>query len=598
MLIFSIVCGLGMGILIMMLRFYNVTHINLPQRMDSDISGKIINIKPVFENRLEITLNHVTIKKLPIEQTPYKIKLYVRSDSSNLMIGDVISTVARLSPIKNENILPYGYNFGQQNYFSGIGANGYNINPITVLSNREPIEFLLKIQLIRRSLYNQICTLVPPVIANFIAALMLGESKGIDRQVLQNMRYAGVSHVLCVSGLHLSLVAGICFLFSRYVLNIFNCIVYNFDVKRISAVISLVGSFIYWLLSGQQVAATRAFIMTSVYILGIIINRKADLLRTLAISSFIILSFSPEDVLNPSFQLSFIAVLALISGFKMYTPYYIFFDKYYFVKISNFILSNIYSSFLAGFATMPIAIKHFYICSNYTILANLIIVPIISFLVMPIILISMMLMFTPVASYLFFFLINCINIIIVVASYITKLPGSVGYIGYITNISLIVYLLSLFWLTLWQTKLKWIGLVGILIFCILMTTSNKPDLIISTKTNSFGVKNFQGKLEIYSNKLSSFNKQYWTNWFGQKEIIFHKVNVNKNNWLIITKSNHTISILTHNSLCSKSDITINLIDSKICKYNNITLTRDKIENLNSDIAIFCNDNCHTLPLIK
>lgn len=110
------------------------------------------------------------------------------------------------------------------------------------------------------------------------------------------MRQSGISHILCVSGLHLSLVAMLFFISARFLLNLSNYIAYNYNIKSIAAICSLIGSYGYLELSGMQIAATRAFIMTAIFIYAVMIGRKPYPLRSLAIAAFIILSVNPEYI--------------------------------------------------------------------------------------------------------------------------------------------------------------------------------------------------------------------------------------------------------------------------------------------------------------
>jgi len=93
---------------------------------------------------------------------------------------------------------------------------------------------------------------------------------------------------------------------------------FNYNIKRIAALISLFGSYCYLEVSNMQIAATRAFIMTTIFIYSVILDRSAYLLRSIAIAGFIILVFNPEYIFHPSFQLSFVAVLSLIAGYEFY----------------------------------------------------------------------------------------------------------------------------------------------------------------------------------------------------------------------------------------------------------------------------------------
>ncbi|MFV9887355.1 MAG: ComEC/Rec2 family competence protein [Rickettsiales endosymbiont of Dermacentor nuttalli] len=88
--------------------------------------------------------------------------------------------------------------------------------------------------------------------------------------------------------------------------------------QKIVAFMSLCGSFGYLLISGIQVVAVRLFIMTSMIIIAVMLDRSANPACSLSFALIIILLFKPEVVVNPSFQISFMVVLALISCYNLY----------------------------------------------------------------------------------------------------------------------------------------------------------------------------------------------------------------------------------------------------------------------------------------
>ena len=137
---------------------------------------------------------------------------------------------------------------------------------------------------------------------------------------------------------------------------------YNTNVKVIAAIISIIGSFAYLHISGANIAASRAFIMTSIFIVSTIWGRSPYPLRSVMIAAFLILLFLPEYVLHPSFQLSFAAVLCLISGYEFYMKNKSILgnSKGIIASIKLYIFANIYSSFLASIMTAPYVIYHFY----------------------------------------------------------------------------------------------------------------------------------------------------------------------------------------------------------------------------------------------
>lgn len=233
----------------------------------------------------------------------------------------------------------------------------------------------------------------------------------------------------------------IIFLTTRFLLNLSNYLAYNFNIKLISAYCSLIGSFGYLELSGMQIAATRAFITAAIFIYGIIIGRSCFPLRSLAIAAFIILSLNPEYIFHPSFQLSFIAVLSLVAGFEFYlkNSWLIGENKGIFGAVKFYMASNIYSSFLASIITVPVVINQFFIFSTYSVPANLIVVPITSFFLMPLALLSLPFTMIGFDSYILKLMRFFIDIIIKSAAYFNSLPRSVWYFGYITNFSILLF---------------------------------------------------------------------------------------------------------------------------------------------------------------
>jgi len=72
----------------------------------------------------------------------------------------------------------------------------------------------------------------------------------------------------------------------------------------------------YLVLSGNQVATQRSFIMIGVVLCGVLLDRPTLTMRTLTIAALVVLLFAPESIVHPSFQMSFAATLALIAGYE------------------------------------------------------------------------------------------------------------------------------------------------------------------------------------------------------------------------------------------------------------------------------------------
>lgn len=515
------------------------------------VSGKVTKIKPMPYGA-QITLDNVKIEGINKNDTPHSVRLnFTKIHYKHILTGDIISVLCDLSPTPL-NIVPNSYNFSQIAYFNKLGAIGKAKSDPEIINyiNYDYLSYFIKL---KKYIYEILIKKLGFKNGNIAAAMFLGETGGIDQSTLNNMRMAGVAHILCVSGLHLSTVAFIFFLFSRLVLNFFDTIAFNYDIKKLSAYISLIFSFFYLVITGMQIAATRAFIMTSVVIWSIIIAKQPYPLRTLGFAASIILTLNPEYAIHPSFQLSFIAVLSLLVGYEFYikSDDILGNSKGLIRKIKLYLVSNIYSSLVASLATAPIVMYHFYVYSNYSLLANLVIVPLFTIIIMPIGIIALAFSYFDYSNYIFLILNFSLDIIKTTSKFIVSLPYSVIYTGFVSEISIIIYILSIFWISFWIRKNRYFGFLGILLFLASFFLQTKPDILINKNSKYFSYfKN--GDVEIFSTKLSPFAKRFIYNWYGLESGQYTKINSFLTNHSLQNGNNKIDFDLTKNKLIYKN----------------------------------------------
>ena len=144
-------------------------------------------------------------------------------------------------------------------------------------------------------------------------ALVTGERNAVPEPLQEAYRQAGLAHMLVISGLHMSLLAGLAFVALRYGFALVMPIAERFDTKKFAAAAAIAAALFYLILSGANVPAQRAFIMVSVVLIAVLIDRTAMSLRTLAWAAMTVLVLQPDALVGASFQLSFAAVVALIT---------------------------------------------------------------------------------------------------------------------------------------------------------------------------------------------------------------------------------------------------------------------------------------------
>src|ERR1700742_945313 len=118
----------------------------------------------------------------------------------------------------------------------------------------------------------------------------------------------------------MAVVAGVVVFVVRALLALVPQLAAGLPIKKWAAVAALFAAAFYLLLSGAEVATQRSFIMISIVLCGVLVDRPAITLRTLTIAALGLLLLAPEAVVHPSFQMSFAATLALVSGYQQGLP--------------------------------------------------------------------------------------------------------------------------------------------------------------------------------------------------------------------------------------------------------------------------------------
>jgi len=389
---------------------------------------------------------------------------------------------------------------------------GYSVSNLTILNSENKT---WQINSLRTNIQSRVNKAIGTYTGSIATALMINEYSNIDKKILADLRATGLAHILSVSGMHLSLVAAIFFFSSRFIINNFESIALRIHVKKFAAFFALIGSFAYLLISGMEVAAIRSFIMSSMIIIAIIIDRSSNPMRAIAFSALTILLLTPENIIHPSFQMSFSAVLALIACYELLGKVkFDFADFNLFQKILFYFFSVSFASLVAGLATMPFALYHFSQSSNYSILANLLAVPITSFILMPCVVLTFILYPFHLEFLSLYPMKLGIELMIKIAHYIGNLPYSVTIFPKLTESNLLIIVLGMLWFCLWKTRVRLIGIPLVILAIILQFFTPKADIFINWQNKNIAILNNQNQLVFLTKPLAKFKKQLLMHYLG------------------------------------------------------------------------------------
>lgn len=477
------------------------------------IKGKITAIDTNYQGRPRFILENVT----DFNDNPYfgKIRITQRAKNFNVDVGDCVEMAAVISPLSKE-VMVDGYQYDRKGYFEGLKASGYAESRWFKIdcANGDGKTFANDLANFRRNIVRHINKILPAKEASVAAAIIAGERGGIDERQYEQYRNSGLAHFLSISGLHMSMLAGLMFFLIRLALVFVPVISLRFDTKKIAAVFAIILSFIYLLISGQAVPAQRAFIMTFIVLLGVLTNRRAISMQTISLAAFIVLLFSPEVLVSASFQMSFAAVMGLIAFYEKVSSRITKFlnlsglQKYIRI-ILVYILGVVISDFIASVMTLPFAIYHFNMVAIYTTLGNFLAGPIIGLIIMPFVLLSML--FMPFGADTIFLKAVGMGIAWVnnITAWVSSLPHADCQVASMPHWGLVLIVLGGLWLMLWLSKWRYLGIILIFVGSISIISFKTPDIIIGQEAKAVAFKNSKGELEIASSRGGRFIKNIW-----------------------------------------------------------------------------------------
>lgn len=474
-----------------------------------EVEGRIIDIAPRAGGS-RILLDRVRLSRTAPAATPATIRVNDRRPPAGLNAGDRVRLRARLQPPAGP-ALPGGFDFARQAWFERLGAVGYTTGRIERVGDGAE-DSRLPVAALRSLIAGRIVASSPDTAGAVGAALIAGVRAGIDQATWRTMQVSGLAHLLSVSGLHMALVAGSVLTVGRLGLALIPPLALRVPVRKIAAAIAMAAAAFYLLLSGASVPTQRSFIMVAIALLAIIADRNPFSTRLLAFSAAAVLLLRPEAVLGASFQLSFAAVLALITVYEAWTrrPDEEADDRRRRSHpVWRYLAGVSATTLIASAATTPFAAFHFQTIPTYGILANLIAVPLTSFIVMPAGMIGLALMPFGLDQPAFWVMSLGVDAVLLVARVVADLPGASLLVPRWPAITLILATAGGLWLALWQRRWRWLGLGPCALALAVAVLSRPPDLLVDPKLGMAAIRRTDGQVALLEWQRDRLVRDAW-----------------------------------------------------------------------------------------
>ncbi|MCI5048661.1 MAG: ComEC family competence protein [Aquisalinus sp.] len=495
------------------------------------VEGQILLIEDRLDSaRYTISVSRTT--NMSDTDFPDKVRLSWRGGRPDLVAGDRVRVQAMLSS-PPEPVRPGGYDYARQLYFEGIGGVGYAVAmPLKLTTDTAPQRLSIFVENIRDRIATRISEAlisVSPEARAVCIALVTGKRDGIDDDTEQILRDAGLAHLLAISGLHLGLVAGILFGTTRWLLVWNEHIALHYPVKKIAALVALGGAFIYLFISGAAWSTQRAFIMTAVVFVAILMDRRGISLRNVAIAALLILIVRPEALLQAGFQMSFAAVTVLIAVYEWYSHNQLtwrqriqtdYLQAGWIKKGLVYFGGLTATSVLAGLATAPFGIFHFNRYAAYGLAGNLLAMPVMAALIMPCAIIAILLIPVGLDWLMWRAMAFSVEIVLFFAASVSSLPGAVTDVAQVSSFAFYAIIIGGLILCLLRSPIRLAGAFVIAAGGLLALGSEQPDILVSRNGKNLALQLPIGedrKLTPLSVSREKFTLENWLRANGEGE---------------------------------------------------------------------------------
>lgn len=406
--------------------FENKSNIFMVEVVD-DVEIKQNSVKTIVENIAVLTdSGSISVQG--------RMLVYIRKDSlsSLLKFGDrlIIRTTAQMP---DESMNPYAFNYRKYLNNQGIHHRAWvNENSWIFVSSDNG----QKVKAFSIKLRNKVLQILKKQLGDndeyrVASAIVCGYRAELDADLRQTFANAGAMHVMCVSGLHV----GILFVILGKIFSFIGKRKLWARILKVFLILSFI--WLYALMTGFSASVLRASAMFSFVAMGGLFERKIPIYNSLAASAFVLLLINPGFLSHVGFQLSYLAVIGIVSIFPIIKNHIPIRGKYL-SKITDLVAVSI----AAQIATAPISLYYFNQFPNYFLLTNLVAVPLAGFIIYATI---PALAFSNV-SYLGDFFAYVLGLLMKILNYsvdfIDKIPGSVSTFVYVSFFQmLLLYLL-------------------------------------------------------------------------------------------------------------------------------------------------------------
>jgi competence protein ComEC len=414
-----------------------------------------------------------------------------------LVAGARVRLRARLMPPADAAV-PGGYDFAMVAWFSGIGATGRALQGVEIVAPARKGDVSLWLASLRGRLSQHIQASLPGATGGFAVALATGDQGALPEVHAEGMRGSGLAHLLSVSGLHVTAMVGATMLIVLRLLALSPWLALRAPLPLIAAAAAALMGIVYTLLTGAEVPTIRSCVAALLVLGGIAIGREAITLRLVATGALFVLILWPEALAGPSFQLSFAAVTAIVALAEHPRARQLFAraDESRLRRFGRGLAALLATGIVVEIALMPIALYHFHKAGLYGALANIVAIPLTTFVIMPLEALALALDVVGLGAPAWWLTGQSAELLLWTADAASSAPGAVQTLPAMPPAAFALMVAGGIWIGLWRSQVRRAGVILVAAGAFWALRAPAPDLLITGDGRHLAVRSEDGSLAL------------------------------------------------------------------------------------------------------
>jgi competence protein ComEC len=438
-------------------------------------------------------------------RTRIRVNVAAADAPPGLVANAVVTLRARLMPPPPPAV-PGAYDFARVAWFDGIGATGRVLGKPAIVAGGDPAEPM------RARLSRHIQAQLDGSAGGIAAALATGDTGGIVEEDQEAMRRSGLAHLLSVSGLHITAVVGLTMFLAMRLLALNMRLALTGRLPLIAAGIAAGVAVAYTWLTGSEVPTIRSCVAALLVLVAMAIGREALTLRLVAAGALIVLLLWPESLAGPSFQLSFAAVTAIIALAEhprvrgWFGPSAGERGEDWVRRLLRGASSLLLTGVAVELALMPIAVFHFHKAGIYGALANIVAIPLTTFVAMPLEALALVLDTIGIGRPLWWMAEQALALLLWIARTTASAPGAVAALPAMPRGAFALMVSGGLWLALWRTRWRRAGIVPVVVGGIWALSTPAPDLLVTGDGRHMAVRLANGRVALLRDRAGDYSR--------------------------------------------------------------------------------------------